>query len=67
MYEIKVECTGFKARVENPSEVAFWIKNEIGNYNNIAVDTQKWCETANKGEIYTKSEENNVLLVVAKI
>lgn len=52
MYKVSIKATGLEATVKSSSEAAFWIKNEIGDYNNIAKDAEEWCNTAKIGDVY---------------
>lgn len=52
MYKLNIDITGLEVLMEEPSEVAFWIRNEISDYKNIASDAEKWCETAKVGDTY---------------
>lgn len=42
----------FGCEMESPSEIKFWIENEIGKYDNKSVKAEKWCHNASAGNIY---------------
>lgn len=64
MFELEVDATGLMAKVQKPEEIRFWIENEIGDYGNISVDAENWCNTSVVGETYIGKED---LIKVSKI
>jgi len=42
----------FECVMGEASEIEFWIKNEIGNYDNKAKKAKEWCDKASIGDMY---------------
>ena len=53
MYKVSINITELVVRTETPKETAFWIRNEISDYKNIAKDAEEWCKTAKIGDVYS--------------
>lgn len=61
MFKLEVRHTGLVVTAEKPSDIKFWIKNEIGNYKDISTNAENWCKTAKIGEVY--HSEDNLIVV----
>jgi len=42
----------FACEMLKPSEIKFWIENEIGEYDNKSKRAEEWCDNASVGNVY---------------
>ena len=42
----------FGCEMIEPSEIKFWIENEIGKYDNKSSRAEEWCNNASAGSVY---------------
>lgn len=50
MYEMTLG--NFGCKMQEPSEIKFWIENEIGKYDNKSIKAEEWCDNASVGDVY---------------
>lgn len=48
----KMTLGDFACKMQKPSEIKFWIENEIGKYDNKSVRAEEWCNNASVGNVY---------------
>lgn len=48
----KMTLGDFGCEMTEPSEIKFWIENEIGNYDNKSTRAEEWCSNASVGDVY---------------
>lgn len=48
----KMTLGNFACEMLKPSEIKFWIENEIGKYDNKSAKAEKWCNNACAGNVY---------------
>jgi hypothetical protein len=48
----KMTLGNFVCKMLKPSEIKFWIENEIGKHDNKSVKAEEWCNNACIGDIY---------------
>lgn len=49
----KMILGNFECEMTEPSEIKFWIENEIGKYDNKSTRAERWCSNASIGDMYT--------------
>lgn len=48
----KMTLGNFACEMLKPSEIKFWIENEIGKYDNKSARAEEWCDNASVGNVY---------------
>ena len=48
----KMTLFDFSCKMSKPSEIKFWIENEIGKYDNKSLRAEEWCKNASIGDVY---------------
>lgn len=48
----KMTLGDFTCKMLTPSEIKFWIENEIGKYGNKSEKAEEWCNNAVVGNVY---------------
>ena len=48
----KMTLNDFGCEMLKPSEIKFWIENEIGKYDAKSARAEEWCDNASVGDMY---------------
>ncbi len=48
----KMTLGDFGCEMLKPSEIKFWIENEIGKYDTKSARAEEWCKNASVGDVY---------------
>lgn len=48
----KMTLGNFACQMLEPSEIKFWIENEIGKFDNKSAKAEEWCNNASVGNVY---------------